>query len=207
MPIMRNNQGAHHRKARGGFTLVEICVVASILIALAAIGFGVSAPMREAARQKGCASNLRQMYVVMALYTADHEDAAMYAPGVPLALDALKAVRHFPGSDRVRRCPSSPSCLPPQNSAYVYHTPPSEEFSQQHPAAHAQFWAKFEKLGPDFPIIYCLTHDELVYAPAEKHLHPRFNLPFVVALRADGTVKASRLDMLRINLNKSFCRM
>lgn len=45
-----------------GFSLVEIVVVVAIIAVLAAIGYSVSAPAREKARQATCISQLKQIY-------------------------------------------------------------------------------------------------------------------------------------------------
>ena len=59
---------------RRAFTLIELLVVIAIIAILAAILFPVFAQAKEAAKKTGCASNLKQMSVAMALYQMDHDD-------------------------------------------------------------------------------------------------------------------------------------
>src|ERR1043166_8425914 len=55
----------------GGFTLIELLVVVSILAVLMALLFPALRQAREAAKRAACASNLRQIGVMMKLYEAD----------------------------------------------------------------------------------------------------------------------------------------
>lgn len=57
-----------------GFTLIELLVVVAIIALLAAILFPTFAQAREKARQASCQSNLRQIGLAMAMYTADYDD-------------------------------------------------------------------------------------------------------------------------------------
>jgi prepilin-type N-terminal cleavage/methylation domain-containing protein/prepilin-type processing-associated H-X9-DG protein len=58
-------------RGSGGWTLVELLVVVSILAVLAGILFPVFARARERATRTACASNLRQMGLAMQLYVSD----------------------------------------------------------------------------------------------------------------------------------------
>ena len=75
-------------RVRFGFTIVEVLVVVGIIAVLGAIGFAVSSPMREKARQTSCASQLRQLHAAVMIYTTD-VDAGEEVPGLgPLACRA-----------------------------------------------------------------------------------------------------------------------
>lgn len=62
-----------HRSS--GFTLLEILVVVSIGLALAAVAFNAGKSIQMKSRQAASANNLRQWGVAMAGHTADHNGA------------------------------------------------------------------------------------------------------------------------------------
>lgn len=70
------------RRASGGFTLLELLVIAALTATL----LGLMAPMISRARASGeaaqCASNLRRLYVANALYAADNGCYVAAAPDI-----------------------------------------------------------------------------------------------------------------------------
>ena len=60
------------RRSSSGFTLVELLVVVTIIIVLAAIGYPTIGKMRATAARSECMSQLRDG-VSMGAYAADHD--------------------------------------------------------------------------------------------------------------------------------------
>lgn len=58
-----------------GFTLIELLVVMAIIALLASLLLPALSTARERARRTHCVSNLRQVYLAMAMYAQDHEDS------------------------------------------------------------------------------------------------------------------------------------
>ena len=64
-------EGKPTRRSCEGMTLIELLVVATIIILLAALLLPVLKTGRDRARQAACASNLKQVHMAFAMYTAD----------------------------------------------------------------------------------------------------------------------------------------
>jgi prepilin-type N-terminal cleavage/methylation domain-containing protein/prepilin-type processing-associated H-X9-DG protein len=86
----------------GGFTLIELMTVISIICILAAILFPVFARAREKARQTRCLTNLQQIGLALSMYARDH------AGHFPPRNDDLTPLldRYLPMAE-VLHCPSA----------------------------------------------------------------------------------------------------
>ena len=77
---------------RRGFTLVELLVVITIIIILAAILFPVFARVRRAAQKTACLSNLREIGNAVRMYTNDYDECYPLVSGFGPALDLVQSL-------------------------------------------------------------------------------------------------------------------
>ena len=77
--------GFLHKKGRRGLTLVEMLVVVGILTLLAAVLLPVLWQARNRARDRTCASNLREIGRATLMYAEDFDGSFPYAPTGPKA--------------------------------------------------------------------------------------------------------------------------
>jgi prepilin-type N-terminal cleavage/methylation domain-containing protein/prepilin-type processing-associated H-X9-DG protein len=116
-------------RERVGFTLVELLAVIAIMAVLASIVIVSIGSIRSAAGTSRCASNLRQLGVVVILYSQDHKGAAVppnyynalttggYLPVITQSdMQAHAGVWACPSDEAVR---STISATPIDNVSYV----------------------------------------------------------------------------------------
>ena len=115
---MRNSFVAGNKKSQGssrrhGFTLIEILVVLTIIVLLAALLFPAFSRSREAARRASCQSNLKQVGLSLLQYSQDYDGTTPPIYTGTAAADKNPnnwRVLMFPyvKSEQVFRCPSNP---------------------------------------------------------------------------------------------------
>jgi len=66
------------RRARAGFSLIELLIVIAIIAILAAILFPVFSQAREKARQTTCLNNQRQLALATMLYVQDNDESLFF---------------------------------------------------------------------------------------------------------------------------------
>lgn len=185
-------------QGRRGFSLIEIVVVVGIIAVLAAIGYTVSAPAREKARQATCISQLKQLYAAVVMYSSDHEGAPTMPqqPHITFIYGGhAQSLLPYTKNADVFCCPDYPSAL-----RQGRHTPSSYQwrwraFAPQmvdDEAWYAQLMAEYERDPSSYPMMICMTHDEVYYAPSERVYDPAIARAYSLELRFDGSVHAGR---------------
>ena len=120
--------------ARRGFTLIELLVVISIIALLIGILLPVLAGARQSAQRVTCSSNLRQLGIIVSLYTNDNDDLYPPARPIPLPFAAFNNVdpplyvtlRPYveigtpPETAGVYRCPDDQTIYPLAGLSYAY---------------------------------------------------------------------------------------
>lgn len=86
-----------------GFTLIEILVVISIIIILAAILFPVFSRARESARRVSCASSMKQLALSVMMYTQDYDGRLMPRDN---GVNPFNRMTSYIKNAQILRCPS-----------------------------------------------------------------------------------------------------
>ena len=89
---------------RTAFTLIELLVVIAIIAILAAILFPVFAKAREKARQSSCLSNVKQIVLAAAAYSADYDGQVLSCYIAPYYWNVF--VTPYTKNSQINRCPS-----------------------------------------------------------------------------------------------------
>lgn len=130
-------------RKRAGFTLIEMLVVISLVVILAALIFPVFAAAREQARKTGCMSNLRNINLALGMYVQDNDDRflpALYTDyswtGLTKSGQTIEApLQPYLRSRQVYRCPSDISAWAPTGGKFPTSYAWSEKLSDLNLAA------------------------------------------------------------------------
>lgn len=104
---MTNRRG---RNGFPGFTLIELLIVVAVIGVLAGLLFPSVNRARHLAREKGCVSNLRQMYIALKLYADANDGWFPVEPTEQNPHPGLLRALNITGSDgmmRVFYCPEA----------------------------------------------------------------------------------------------------
>ncbi len=180
-----------------GFTLVETLTVIAIIAVVASVGFTLSAPSREKARQVVCGQQLRQLHAAVMMYSSD-VGAAEEIPGLGelsrIPLYGLKVLDPYLKDSTIRDCPDFPASLKGVlASTYVWwpaHHVPGD--SAPEAARTERQRQEIAKVGTSFPMWVCGTHDEVFYRPSERHVNPMIAEPFIVEISVAGSLFSGR---------------
>ncbi len=119
-------------RRRAGFTLIELLVVISIIAILVGILLPTLSAVRTRAKQVGCASNLRQIGLVLEMYLGDYDEYMPKASFMPAPFEPLSSDPSFnetmdayiPLSDkqsrRVYECPGDDQVYAASGMSYYY---------------------------------------------------------------------------------------
>lgn len=191
------------RNARG-VTLVEALVVCALLALLAGLVYGLAAPIRERSRQSVCASQLRQIYSALQMYTADHPGPPVHANvGLVNPLSSANLLPYLSNDKSILFCPdSTPAMRDRLFSSYVWTIFALD--STGPPALVNQIENAVRQYGARLPIVDCTAHDEFFYYPREREVAPIFGKAFVIHLTASGSVFSERVHGYRRDFFEHF---
>ncbi|RYD33780.1 MAG: type II secretion system protein [Verrucomicrobiaceae bacterium] len=161
----------------GGFTLVEILVVLSIIGSLTAVSFVAVRNVRETARMTSCASNMRQIGVAMQLHAGDNQGSYPDTTHSATADTAwIYQLETYLGKfDEIRICPADPNAetrLKNKASSYILNSsvflPPLDAFGD--PLGTARNKPSMLP-DPSRTILVFIASDRVGLYPGDDHTH------------------------------------
>jgi prepilin-type N-terminal cleavage/methylation domain-containing protein len=79
-----------------GFTLVELLVVITIIVVLAAVGFPTMSKMRASADQTKCMEQLREWGVILGTYASENDGKVEFSRWEPIGTDPTRVSVYLP---------------------------------------------------------------------------------------------------------------
>lgn len=183
---------------RRGFGLLEIVIVIAIVAIVSSLVFAGGQDAREKARQESCRTRLRGIDTAMRLYDNDHDAYTLDAGGqtypiIPsplILLPYLKSVESLHCPDRTDRMRHR------FLSTYEFRNMIRPWDSPADPATR-DVLEQIRQRGAEAPLVICQIHNEIYYVPREGNVAPVYTKPFVIELRANGTIFRGRMPYLR----------
>ncbi len=166
-----------HRRHPGGFTLVELLVVAVIVSMLAVIGIGVTRAAIRRSHQVACMGNLRNIGAAMHLYAQDNGGLL---PGTTHTTTLEKAwiyelENHLGRFDESRICPADPkkhNRLAARGTSYILN---SLVFVPQTDAFGRPRGKTYNRLAnipdPSRTLLAVVCSDHIGVSPGNDHTH------------------------------------
>jgi prepilin-type N-terminal cleavage/methylation domain-containing protein len=170
---------------RNGFSLVEVLVVISIILVLAAFLLPAFKSAKDSAHESTCLSNLHQLGIAVSLYRSDNNGEGvfgdMFEMGLPPAGLGYGALwDHLPVAKKLGIChgPGRPTKLSPDGFAYRYvPAPPGQKTG-------TTTWKEYVAQKGDAAILFM---DENHNAPTVSMVSP-FTTKHVIGLNLGNSV-------------------
>ena len=166
---------------RRGFSLLELLVVISVILVLAAVLYPVFGSAKEAAKQTKCISNLHQLALAVQMYRtqsgAESEAGDVYAMGLP----PQPIHASLPISRQLGQCagPNRMPLLAPTGFPYWYTVPPPGQMT-----ADGLTWGDYVSKVGDQAILFMDTN----HNPAGTSIDATSVTKRVIAACLDGHV-------------------
>jgi type II secretory pathway pseudopilin PulG len=193
-----------------GMTYVEMLTVLAIVVALSAFCVPAYFSSRRSAQEMSCVSQLRQIYTGLEMYSNDHDGGRYLHENVAISNEALlrpfATLPPYIGSTRLLHCPAAPTCAREARLTTYRWVAVIDPDSPYYESQVRQLDKWFQDPGKEYPIVYCLVHDEMTYYPAERGLAEDLNPPFVIRLLPDGRVRKGRFRLKRDHLIARACQ-
>jgi hypothetical protein len=179
-------------RKRIAFTLVEVMIVCSIILVLSGLTFSIMGPAREQARQAQCVSNLKQIYNIWSMYSADYVGGPTF-PGTEMVYMGGSGWwdSYCTGPNQALiRCPDHTYTDRP--NSYVWMMLADITTTPPDPMAKLLL-QELKEQGAATPAVHCSHHDRAYYEPKELEVSSELRKPFLIQLKFDGSIRRGRV--------------
>ena len=189
-------------REENGFTVIELLIVITVLLILAALIFPVFSGGKSAAKHTVTTSRLKQMYQAMIMYGSDYDvhDEVTGLGNVPaFPLELIRVLEPYGvKGDLVHSAAYPDRGKWRWSTTFTYYWVSGLRTADKKPSDYAmRNRRRLQEEQSAFVVVQDTVHDYFEYWPSEEGSDPYMQRRFEINLRVNGSVKSERRAGIR----------